>query len=106
MWELMIRFRHHEVGLCGDITKAYYQMKTGLLEKHVRRVSWRDGQVGTPWKIFGFAAVSMGDMPAANFMELTKKGTAQMLKQIDKVAADKITKDSFVDDIPTGGNKD
>ena len=72
MWEMLVRFRHHECGLIGDISKAYYQMYTGPVEKHVRRVLWRDGKVGTPWRIFGLAAVSMGDSPAASFMELTR----------------------------------
>ena len=103
---MLVRFRHHEYSLCGDITKAYYQMRTGPVEKHVRRVLWRDGKVGTPWRIYGFAAVSMGDTPAANFMELTKKKTADMFKVIDLIAANKIKNDSFVDDISTGGTKD
>ena len=105
MWEMLVRFRHHECGLIGDISKAYYQMKTGPVEKHVRRVLWRDGKVGPPWRIFGFAAVSMGDSPAANFMELTKKRGAMMFKHIDKVAAVKIKKDTFVDDLSTGRSK-
>ena len=70
--------------------KAYYQMRTGPMEKHIRRVLWRSGAVGTPWKIYGFAAVSMGDTPAANFMELTKKRTAHMAREIDPVAATRI----------------
>ena len=105
MWEMLVRFRGYECGLIGDITKAYYQMKTGPVEKHVRRVLWRDGKVGTPWRIYGFTVVSMGDTPAANFMELTKKGTAVLFKHDDVVAAVKVDKDSFVDDLSTGGTK-
>jgi len=74
-WDIAVRFRHGEVGLSADITKAYYQMKTGACERHVRRVLWRHGQVGTPWKIYGFNVVSMGDCCAACLMELTKRGT-------------------------------
>jgi ABC-type cobalamin/Fe3+-siderophores transport system ATPase subunit len=62
-------------------------------------------RVGTPWKIFGYTVVSMGDSPAANFMELTKKRGAMMFKHIDEVAAVKIKKDTFVDDLSTGGSK-
>ena len=103
IWEVFVRFRNQEVGLSGDISKAYYQMLTGRLEMHVRRVLWRNGETGTPWKIYGFVVVSMGDTPAATFMELTKKKTAVMAKDIDVVAARKIDKDSFVDDLTTGG---
>ena len=106
MWSILVRFRHQECGLIGDISKAYYQIHTGETEKHVRRVLWRDGEVGTPWRIYGFQVVSMGDNPAATFMELTKKKTTVKAKHIDKVAAKKIDKDSFVDDISTGGTEE
>ena len=62
MWEMLVRFRHQECGLCGDISKAYFQMHTGPVEKHVRRVLWRDGDVGTPWRIYGFKVVSIIDI--------------------------------------------
>ena len=26
MWEMLVRFKHQEYGLTGDISKAYYQM--------------------------------------------------------------------------------
>ena len=48
IWEVFVRFRNQEVGLSGDISKAYYQMLTGTLEMHVRRVLWRNGKAGTP----------------------------------------------------------
>ena len=105
MWEMLVRFRHQECGLCGDISKAYYQMHTGPVEKHVRRVLWRDGDVGTPWRIYGFKVVSMGDSPAACLMELTRNMTAERAKHVDPVASKKVKKDAFVDDIPTGGTK-
>ena len=106
IWEVFVRFRNQEVGLSGDISKAYYQMLTGRLEMHVRRVLWRNGETGTPWKIYGFVVVSMGDTPAATFMELTKRKTADMAKDIDVVAAKKIKEDSYVDDLTTGGTRE
>ena len=106
MWEMLVRFRHHECGLIGDITKAYYQMKTGQLEKHLRRVLWRFGMVGEPWKMYAFVVVSMGDNPAANFMELTKKKTDDRGQHIDQVATRKAKNESFVDDLSTGGSKE
>ena len=36
--KIMIRFSHYLRGLSSDVTKAYYQMLTGLVEKHVRRI--------------------------------------------------------------------
>ena len=104
-WDITIRFRHGEYGLSADISKAYYQMKTGVLEKHCRRVLWRYGQVGTPWRIFGFEVVSMGDCCAACLMELIKRGTCEKFQNIDPVASKKIIDNSFVDDISLARSK-
>ena len=105
MWEMLVRFGHQEYGLTRDISKAYYQMYIGPFEEHVRRVLWRDNKVGTPWRMYGFKVVSMGDTPAACFMELTRKRTAVKGGDLDPSAAKRIQKDAFVDDITTGGNK-
>ena len=43
VYKILLRFRTYLKGLSSDITKAYYQMFTGLVEKHVRRVVWRYG---------------------------------------------------------------
>ena len=75
MWEILVRFRSYEAGLIGDISKAYFQIQTGPVESYCRRVLWRFGEVGTPGRIFAFKVVSMGDTPAANFMEITKRKT-------------------------------
>ena len=105
-WDIAVRFRHGEYGLSADISKAYYQMKTGQCEKHCRRVLWRHGQTGTPWRIYGFEVVSMGDCCAACLMELTKRGTCVKFEKIDPVASKKIIENSFVDDISLAGGKD
>ena len=104
-WDILIKFRGYECGITGDITKAYYQINTGLVEKHVRRVLWRDGKVGEPWRIYAFQVLSMGDTPSANFMELAKRKTAEMAAEIDKAAAKKIKEDTFSDDLTTGGER-
>ena len=40
-WEVMIRFRNYESVLTSDVTKAYHSLRTGLYEKHLRRILWR-----------------------------------------------------------------
>ena len=40
-YKIMVRFRTYLRGLNSDVTKAYYQMATGLLEKHVREAFTR-----------------------------------------------------------------
>ena len=61
--------------------------------------------MGSTWRIYAFEVVSMGDSPAANFMEITKRKTADRGAHIDVVGSKRLKKDSFVDDINTGGTK-
>ena len=53
-------FRGYRIGMIADVTKAYFSMATGELEKNVRRVIWRFGKNSKNWKVFGFMVVSMG----------------------------------------------
>ena len=84
-----------------DLTKAYNSLKTGLPEKHMRRLVWRFGP-DQPWQDFGFVVVAFGDRPAANFLELGKNLCADAGKDIDPIASKKIKQDCYVDDGVTG----
>ena len=105
MFEILIRFRVYLRGLISDVSKAYYMLLTGELEKHVRRVLWRYGKTGTKWRIFAFLTVGMGDRPAACLMEIAVKMTVLIFGHIDLVAAFRLNRDRFVDDIATGGSQ-
>ena len=102
-WEILNKWRSYEVGMCSDITKAYYSLRTGEVEKHVRRVVWRYGVQGAPWKVFGFRTVSFGDRPAAALLEIALKKTANISRELDPEAADRILNDRYVDDFASGG---
>ena len=104
-WAVLNKWRSYEVALCSDITKAYYSLRTGELEKHVRRVVWRYGDTTSKWKIFGFQTVSFGDRPAAAFLEIALRRTAENHQFIDPLAATRISNDRYVDDLATGGSK-
>ena len=69
-WEILTRWRMYEIALCSDVTKAYYSIRTGEIEKHVRRVVWRYGECSNQWKNFGHCSVSFGDSPAAALLEI------------------------------------
>ena len=103
MFDIMLRFRCHESGLVFDLTKAYNSLKTGQVERHVRRFIWRFNS-SDPWQDFAFDCVAFGDCPAANFLEIGRDMTAEAGKDIDEVAAQKIINDSYVDDGVTGGS--
>ena len=82
-WNILNKWRSYEVGMCTDITKAYYSLRTGEVEKHVRRVVWRYGCQEAPWKIFGFRTVSFGDRPAAALLEISLKKTPALSHYLD-----------------------
>ena len=103
IWDLILRFRSYRVGLVSDVTKAYHSMKTGLLEKHVRRVVWRYGKLGTRWRVFAFLVVAFGDRPAAALLEIVIRITCQLYQSVDPLAAFRLENDMFVDDLSSGG---
>ena len=103
-YKILIRFRTYLRGLNSDVTKAYYQMWTGLVEKHVRRMVWRNCMKGAKWKIYGYKCVSFGDVPAAALLEICIRLTIKMFGDIDLKAAHRLYHDHFVDDITSGGS--
>jgi hypothetical protein len=103
--DVITRWRNYEVALTSDLTKAYYTMKTGELEMHVRRVVWRYGRTDEKWRVFGFRTISFGDKPAGVFLDIVIKRVARMHNDIDPEAARKIADDRYVDDITTGGSE-
>ena len=102
MLDISLRFRCHEQALVSDLTKAYNALKTGLVEKHLRRIVWRFDP-NEDWSDYAFVCVAFGDVPAANCLEIGRNITADEGYDIDPIAATKIKKDSYVDDMVTGG---
>ena len=102
-WEILNRWRVYEQGMCSDLTKAYWSIRTGEVEKHVRRVVWRYGNVFEPWRTFALCVVSFGDRPAATILEIALKKIADRNTSIDPVVAQKIKDDRYVDNIMSGG---
>ena len=103
-YKILIRFRTYLRGLNSDVSKAYYQMFTGLTEKHVRRMVWRYGDKRAKWKVFGYTVVSFGDTPAAALLEICLKLIIMRFYVIDPIAAERLMRDMFVDDVTSGGD--
>ena len=103
MLDVALRFRCHEVGMVSDLTKAYNSLKTGPVEKHLRRFVWRFNP-NEAWKDYAFDCVAFGDVPAANLLEIARNITADHGVSIDAIAARKIKEDSYVDDLVSGGS--
>ena len=98
------QWRCYERGLSSDVTKAYYSMKTGELEMHIRRVVWRYCKTDHDWRHFAFQTVSFGDKPAGVYLDVVLNKTAVKFAHIDPPTAIKIVRDRYVDDLATGGS--
>ena len=103
MLDISLRFRCHQTGLVFDLTKAYNRLKTGPVEKHLRRFVWRFSP-DQDWTDFALDSVAFGDLPAANCLEIGRDKTADAGEHIDAVASKKLKYDSYVDDGVTGGS--
>ena len=103
MNKIMLRFRCYEKAFLYDLSKAYNTMRTGLVEKHLRRFVWKFDESDI-WQDFGIDRVHFGDTPAACFLEVSKKKVAELGKDIDIEAAEKLIQDSYVDDGATGSS--
>ena len=84
--EVLIGFRLYEVALVYDLTKAYQSILTGDVERHVRRILWRWGDVNSSWEIFGYNVVTFGDQVAGTVLELVKGLAAELGMSIDPEA--------------------
>ena len=80
----------------------YHSIHTTELEKHLRRVLWRDMQTNKTPKTYGIATVTFGDKPAAAISSVAMRETAEIFEHTSNEAAEKIQNDVYVDDITTG----
>ena len=103
LFNITIRFRSYEKVFGYDLAKAYNTMKTGVVEKHIRRFVWRwtDEE---PWQDYGIDCVHFGNGPAACQLEVAKQKVADLGRHIDEEAAEKMIEDSYVDDNFSGGD--
>ena len=102
LFGIQLRFRKHKIALVCDLKKMYHSIHTTNVEKHVRRILWRDMNKKVPPKIYGFERVTFGDRPAAAIAAIAISETAKLYSHIDPVAAKKIEEDIYVDDLATG----
>merc|ERR1712177_137085 len=110
----ILRFRGYEVALVGDISKAYNSIKTGQVERHVRRYWFRFTQ-DAPWKVYGANCVMFGDKPAAGLMTMAVERASDSSSEVVKLDiapdelvlsdAKKLRADSYVDDLHSGGSQ-
>ena len=102
MLGVLLRFRCREVAFQFDLKKAYNTMKTGIVERHLRRFVWKFSDE-SDWLDFAFDVVHFGDRSAACQLEVAKNLIVDTYGDIDKEAAQRIRDDTYVDDGVSGG---
>ena len=103
MLEVALRFRAYESCFGADLRKAYNTILTGLIERNLRRFVWKFS-ADDKWKTYGINKVHFGESNAANELECAKIKVAKLGESIDREASRKLVRDSFVDDIFSGGS--
>ena len=81
IFENLFKFRSYQVTLIFDISKAYNSIRTGLVEKHLRRL-WFHFNPQEEWKLFGFNCVQFGDQPAAALMTIAVEMAADSYQAV------------------------
>ena len=103
LFGVQLKFRTHPYALCCDLSKMYHSVHTTELEKHTRRILFRE-DTSKEFKTYGITRVMFGDKPAAAIAAEAIKETARMYKHIDEEASQKIIDDTYVDDTATGAD--
>ena len=113
LFENLVKFRGYEIGLCGDVTKAYNSLHTGLIERHTRRL-WMRFSTTADWVLYAMDRVQFGDKPAASLMTISVEKASEQHSVLSKSGrwdsaelykdAMKLLKDTYVDDLTSGGS--
>ena len=102
--DVLILWRSVEVGLLFDLTKAYQQLVTGPVERHLRRFLYRKSP-DEAWETYAYDRVTFGDVIAALCLELAKALVAKHGEQIDRLACALFLAATYCDDHCGGGSK-
>ena len=102
MIDVMLRYRCHPVAVQFDMAKAYNTLRTGPVERHLRRFVWRFSS-DEPWQDYALDRVHFGDACAATQLEVAKDLIADAGEYIDAEASKRIKDDVYVDDLLSGG---
>ena len=105
MLEVMLRYRCQPVGIQFDMAKAYNTLRTGPVERHVRRFVWRFCP-SDPWADYALDRVHFGDACAVTQLEVAKDIVADAGAHLDPQAAKRLKEDVYVDDGLSGGTAD
>ena len=81
IYDNLIKFKSYKDALVYDITNAYNSIKTGLAERHLRRLWYRESPE-QEWKIYGFNCVQFGDKCAGTLMTIAVERAAETFAEV------------------------
>ena len=107
LFSILIRFRIRRFVLTADVEKMYRQIAIDESQRHLQLVLWRDPvdtEVNEPIKILQLNTVTYG-MASAPF--LSTRCLVELANQCkDKVIANVIKNDFYIDDLNTGASSE
>lgn len=102
LFTVQLRWRCYPVAVVCDMSKMYQSVRTTKMEKHLRRVLYRDMDPTKKIRTYGINTVTFGDSPAGTIAGTAVYETARLYEDVHPEAAKKIREDSYVDDVATG----
>ena len=102
IYSVLLNFRSYPVGFVKDLSKFYQSVLASERDQHLRRVIWRDGDTDAVPKIYVTSTVNFGDKPAGCVALTAVRETADLYRNIDEDAADKLKRDNYCDDVASG----
>ena len=103
IYNVLLNFRTFETAFVKDISKFYQSIACSIRDQHLRRVLWRGGDEKVQPEIYVTSTVNFGDRPAGCISLTALRMTAELFKDIDPEAANKLKTDSYMDDVLSGG---
>ena len=104
LWDILIRSRFRPNLLCGDIEKAFLQIRIRESEKDVLRFHWVKSSNPSVIKINGFTRLVFGLTQSPSIFESTLKEYFQYHTNEYPTLIEAISEDMYVDYLVSGSN--
>ncbi len=105
LWSILLRFRHHKIGITADIEKMYRQILVDPADQHYQRILWRANEDSKIIK-YQLTTVTFG-LGSSSFLAIRSlHEVANEIKDSNPKIAKIITDDFYVDDMLTGADSE
>ena len=103
IWDILTRSRFRPILLCGDIAKAFLQIRIREHERDVLRFHWVESLESKIIKVFRFARLVFGLTQSPFILEGTLEKHFENYRDSFEKVISIIENDMYVDDLVTGG---